>query len=138
MATEYTSFETVLGLLAYGAVGYGAGFAVNLLAPHCDEPLKQCSDGRLWLEAGAQLGATYLVATEVMRQLMPKRDNWLPPASDASVLISAWAAAPEMRARLDELHRRYTERGRELLGLSEQAPIAVAKAPEQGAAPEQQ
>lgn len=122
---EYTSLETVGGLLAYTGVGLFSGWAVNLVFPKCDHT---ADSARLLVETGAQMGAGYLLTTEVMRMTMPTRENWLPPASDASTLIALWAASPEMRHRVDELLARYTKSARDALGLDAEPPVPTEKA----------
>lgn len=133
--SEYSSLETVGGLLAYTAVGCAAGFIGNVLAPPCD---KDASTGQLAFEAVAQLATGYLVSTEAMRLVMPKRENWLPPASDASVLIGMWSASPEMRCKFDEIHRRANMSVKQMTGLADPPLVPVEQVgtqpPEEGEA----
>jgi hypothetical protein len=122
---EYTSLETVGSLLAYFGVGYGSGFVVNTVFPKCDH---KADSAQLLFETGAQLAAGFLVTTELMRMAMPARENWMPPASDASTLIGLWAASPEMRHKMDELHARYSKCVRDALGLDAEPPVPTEAA----------
>jgi hypothetical protein len=129
---EYTSLETVGGLLAYTGVGLASGFLVNTIFPKCDH---KADSAQLLFETAAQMGASYLLTTEVMRMVMPTRENWLPPASDASTLIGLWTASPEMRHRIGELLDRYTRCVRDSFGLDVEPPVPTEKAqPEEGGA----
>ena len=122
---EYNSLETVLGIMAYGGIGLASGLAVNSVMPAFDQ---NASDMNLLLTAGAGSAATLLIATEAMRFVMPKRDNWLPPASDAATIIGAFFAAPKVRAMTAELVERYNKHAEDLLGLSQAPPVPVEQA----------
>lgn len=112
---EYSDFETTAGLVSYFGVGLGAGFAINLLSP---EPKPEDSTAALLLQSGAQTGAGFLLLTQIMRFILPSRDNWLPPCSDASAVMGMLLAQPKLRDALMIVLSRLDDSAREQLGLN--------------------
>jgi hypothetical protein len=98
MSGEYSDFETVSGMLSFFGVGLASGFLVDAAAP---APAVTDSIAQLVLQSALQSGASLLVLTQVMRMVLPKRENWLPPCTDATAVIGLFLAQPKLRAALE-------------------------------------
>lgn len=98
MSGEYSDFETVSGMLSFFGVGLASGFLVDAAAP---TPAESDSIAQLVLQSALQSGASLMVLTQVMRMVLPKRENWLPPCTDASALVGLFLAQPRLRAALE-------------------------------------
>lgn len=113
---SYTVGETTVGVLAYGAVGALAAFAVDVMLP---EYSKDESDMMTLLYGAGGAAATVALTTEAMRQLMPAREDWLPPTTDGSAWVGAAGGARKTRQRFGALLDKYALIAREGLGLDE-------------------
>lgn len=111
---EYSDLGTTVGLVSYFGVGLATGFAVNTFAP---QPTQQDSTAALLLQIGAQSTAGFLLLTQVMRMVLPSRDNWLPPCSDASAVVGMLLAQPRARQALDIVLARLDDAARQQLGI---------------------
>jgi hypothetical protein len=120
---EYSDFETVTGMLSYLGVGLAAGFVVNAASP---TPSGEDSTAALVAHTGVQAGASLLLLQQLMRMSMPRRENWLPPCSDASAIVGLILAQPRLRDALDILLKRLDAAAKEAVGM---VPPAVVQPP---------
>jgi len=114
MSAEYSDFETVSGMLSFFGVGLASGFLVDAAAP---TPTEADSIAQLVLQSALQSGASLMVLTQVMRMVLPRRDNWLPPCTDASALVGLFLAQPRLRAALEMSLAKLDVAARSQLGL---------------------
>jgi hypothetical protein len=98
MSAEYSDFETVSGMLSFFGVGLASGFVVDAAAP---TPSDADSIAQLVLQSAVQSGASLMVLTQLMRMILPRRENWLPPCTDASALVGLFIAQPRLRAAIE-------------------------------------
>jgi hypothetical protein len=111
---EYSDLETVSGMLSFFGVGLAAGFMVDAVAP---APAPTDSIAQLLLQSGVQSAASLAVLTQLMRMVLPRRDNWLPPCTDASALVGVFLAQPRLRAALEMSLAKLDAAARAQLGL---------------------
>lgn len=122
---EYNTGETVLGIMAYGGVGLVTGTLVDAVLPAHDP---NSSDMELLIKSAAGAAAGLTIATESMRLLMPTRDNWMPPASDASTLLGLFCGMSSTRQDLALLCSRYRDFARKTIGFDEKPPVPTEQA----------
>jgi hypothetical protein len=96
--SEYSEMETVAGMLSFFGVGLASGFVVDAAAP---TPKDSDSIAQLVAQSAIQSGASLVVLTQLMRMLLPQRDNWLPPCTDATAVIGLFLAQPRLRAAIE-------------------------------------
>jgi hypothetical protein len=121
---EYSDLQTTAGLVSFFSIGLGAGFATDVLAP---VPKDDDSTAALLIQAGAQSGASFMILTQLARLIMPARDDWHPPCSDASAVVGVILAQPKLRRCLELLLGRLDDATRTQLGLltNDASPVPV-------------
>jgi hypothetical protein len=132
MSAEYSDLETVSGMLSFFGVGLASGFIVDAAAP---TPSDSDSVAQLVLQSAVQSGASLMVLTQLMRMILPKRESWLPPCTDASALVGLFMAQPRLRAAIELSLAKLDVVARQQLGVisqpkQEQSSVVQPTAPQ--------